>query len=169
MKYQIFFLKDKPELINTCSKYIYSYFKDFYHQLGFYSSDQISNELINKYLNTSRLPLTIVAVSNDNNFLGCVTLEYEDMNIRSDLSPWISDLYVVPNYRNKGIGRYLIQFIIQIAKRLKIIKIYLWTEDKHIFFRNIGFKDIDKEDINYLNHWVRIMSLDLDNYKKLYY
>lgn len=161
MKFDIFFLKDKPEFIDICSKYIYHEFKAFYHLLGFYSYNQLSRELSNKYLNTSKLPITIIAISKNNYFLGCATIEDNDMDIRVNLSPWISDLYVVPFCRNQGVGQSLIKFLFQILKKLNIKKIYLWTQDKQIYFRNIGFSDFENEKVKYLNHWVKIMSYDL--------
>lgn len=159
MNYKIFYIKDKPEFIDICSINLYNEFKIFYNILGITSHKELSVELRSKFLNTNSLPFTIIALTQDNCFAGCASLEVNDMNIQPQLSPWITDLFVVSSYRRKGVGKSLIQFLITKSKQLKIEKLYLWTDIKHNFFKTIGFEDFIKNDIRYLNFKVKVMSI----------
>lgn len=61
------------------------------------------------------LPLTLLC-SSDARPAGMVTLKRDDLWSRKDLNPWLSSLYVAPEYRNRGIGQKLIEAVITAAR-----------------------------------------------------
>lgn len=59
--------------------------------------------------------------------VGAVALLRADLFSRQDLFPWMADLYVLPEYRSKGIGSELQDYILAKAKELGYGAIYLYT------------------------------------------
>ena len=72
------------------------------------------------------IPLIYVAFA-DGAPAGCVALLRADLFSRQDLSPWMADLFVVPEYRSRGIGSALQDLILGKAKELGYGEVYLYT------------------------------------------
>jgi GNAT superfamily N-acetyltransferase len=72
------------------------------------------------------LPMIYVAFLEDRP-AGTVGLLRADLFSRQDLFPWMADLYVLPEYRSRGIGSALQDFILSRAKELGYRAIYLYT------------------------------------------
>lgn len=57
---------------------------------------------------------------------------------------YITDIYILPEYRKKGIGKALINYIINLAKsqEIKKIKLSVWTFNRNAinFYEKLGFK-----------------------------
>jgi predicted N-acetyltransferase YhbS len=71
------------------------------------------------------LPLTVVAT--DNNIpVGMCSLREND-GYESLLSPWLASLFVLPEYRSKGIGKMLVRATLEKAKELGFRKVFLYT------------------------------------------
>lgn len=61
--------------------------------------------------------------------------------------PWITNVYVVPKYRKKGVGKSMVQSMFDIIKkRYKHNEVYVWVNrtDSREFFRKIGFYAFDQ-------------------------
>ena len=50
-----------------------------------------------------------------------------------DLNPWLSSVYVLPDYRNIGIGSMLITSVINKSKELSFDKLYLFASASDTF------------------------------------
>ncbi|MCD1295534.1 N-acetyltransferase [Methanocella sp. CWC-04] len=72
------------------------------------------------------IPMMYVAY-HDGMPVGTVALLRADLFSRQDLFPWMADLYVLPEYRSKGIGSALQDFVLKKAKELGYGTIYLYT------------------------------------------
>ena len=83
-------------------------------------------------------------------------LVYEDMSSRPDLSPWLASVYVIPEYRNRGIGSQLVRTIEEISQKLCVSRLYLFTPDRIKFYVRLGW--VVTEKTNYRNQRVVIMS-----------
>jgi GNAT superfamily N-acetyltransferase len=59
--------------------------------------------------------------------VGAVGLLRADLFSRQDLFPWMADLFVLPEYRSRGIGSALQDFILVKAKEMGYPAIYLYT------------------------------------------
>lgn len=78
---------------------------------------------------TSRLPVVLVARStDDDDFLGTVSLESNDLPHHASLTPWLANLYVVPKHRRKGIGQELVRHLHYTARDLGYKILYLWCD-----------------------------------------
>lgn len=58
----------------------------------------------------------------------------------------LSDMYTIPEYRNKGLGMKLLNCIMEYAKTLGYQKVVLnATDSGRRLYKRFGFKDIDGE------------------------
>lgn len=84
-------------------------------------------------LQKDRLPQTY-GIFCDNKIIGMYQFAYEDLSIRPDIYPWLCNLYVDEEYRNKGIGRLLIEDVKKTAKQnTKFDEIYLYTKHTGLY------------------------------------
>ena len=72
-------------------------------------------DLIIKSLNKNKIPLTIIAKSENVDLLGFASIVEYDMETNKDLTPWISGVFVLPEFRCKGIGGQIVKRLEQIA------------------------------------------------------
>src|ERR1700722_3080332 len=103
------YLKHHPEHIITCAQWSFS-------EWGYHTPERPLQDFIEsrkKYLNDDRLPLTLMAFDGTTP-VGMCSLT-ESRGICPDLTPWLAALYVVPKYRNRGIGKQLEEKICTIA------------------------------------------------------
>ena len=84
-------------------------------------------------------------VKNENNILGTFTLKEKNMSnlgiITPDNTIWLMDLFVIPNYRYRGVGSYMVDSSILEAKRKGYKNMYLQCNSKlESYFIEYGFK-----------------------------
>jgi GNAT superfamily N-acetyltransferase len=68
--------------------------------------------------------------------VGMVSLKENDLWHRKDLSPWLASLFVIPQYRKKGIGEELIKGCIDHAREnnFKTLHLFIdYTESQKLF------------------------------------
>lgn len=109
-------------------------------------------------LETVALPEIFVAY-NESTLLGSVTLDKEDMDTRSHLTPWLASLYVKPDNRRQGVASLLIKYVVRYAKENDFKNIYLFTEDQTDFYQHRGWHFI--ESVEYRNAEVDLMFQNL--------
>lgn len=75
---------------------------------------------------------------------------YCDLKIRPDIYPWLANVYIDKNYRNKGYAKYILNSVKGNAqKQLSFNELFLYT--KHIgFYEKFGWE----------------LVFDLDTFKK---
>ena len=74
-------------------------------------------------------PYTFMAFADDIP-AGMVTLKQHDLASRQDLSPWLSALYVVPEFRNQGIGSRMINRIIEESQNAGYKNLHLFIDNR---------------------------------------
>lgn len=107
-------------------------------------------------LDSRRVPLTVVARANGDP-VGSASLLAEDMDTHPDLTPWLASVFVLPTHRRQGIGERLCRRIVTEAARLGFEKLYLFTEDREDFYRNMGWETLAHE--NFRGEAVALMEL----------
>ncbi len=75
------------------------------------------------------------------------------------VSPWLAGLYVVPEYRRRGIGRLLISATEEQARQRGNSHIYLYTDDAIAFYEGLGWRVI--EQTMWMDHPMALMARDL--------
>jgi len=88
---------------------------------------------------TRNLPLTLIAAGGKR-LLGSVNIVDCDMAIRSELKPWLAQLYVAVLERNRGIGSILVHAAIERSRKLGFRRLYLYTSGTlPVFYECIGW------------------------------
>lgn len=153
-------LKDKPQFIPDLARVIHN-------EWGYLYPRRTVGDLksaLQKNLNTDRVPLTLIAVENDA-LVGTVSLEAYDMETRMEYTPWLASLYVLPEYRNTGLARKLVERATAQAGALGVQTLYLFTLKPHArFYETRGWQVLEKT--VYRGERVTILALHLSQNKR---
>jgi len=81
----------------------------------------------------------------------------ENDGIRLDLTPWLGSLVVDPQYQKQGIGKMLIDRIVEKATGLGFEKLYLFAFDLTIpqYYEKLGWSKIGMNEFK--SHPVSVM------------
>ena len=103
-----------------------------YEVVNNYSKEELRCWLKNSF-QSNRLPLTYGLFEN-NKIVGMYQFVNDDMFIRPDLYPWLANVYVEENSRNKGYSKLLLESIKEnFPKNLSYKEIYLFTKYKGLY------------------------------------
>lgn len=76
--------------------------------------------------------------------VGSVALVGSDIAARPDLSPWLSGLFVVPTYRQRGIGSALVRHCENAARHLDVDTLYLYASSGEGLYLRLGYQVIER-------------------------
>jgi GNAT superfamily N-acetyltransferase len=95
-------------------------------------------------LNRDRVPITWVRRAGGQ-VIGTVSLDLSDLPLPAyaQLSPWLASLYVIPSARGRGIGRALVNHLLDFARGSSISTVYLWTPGSTGLYEKCGWKVFD--------------------------
>lgn len=95
-----------------------------------------------------RLPISLVAISNDDGTLvGSANVAATTLT-HKHLTPWLSSVFVPPEHRGNGIASKLAQAAISEADRLGFENIYLFTPKNEALYARLGWETFDHTAIN---------------------
>ncbi len=101
--------------------------KDIIYFVGIHYEDNVSNDSM-ELKKIKKLVSSIAITPND-------------LGEKTDLTPWLSYVYVVPEYRNKGIANKMIQWYLE---NVEIRPLYLWCKHPlENFYNKFGFEIIE--------------------------
>lgn len=86
-----------------------------------------------------KIPTTFLGL-HDKKPVGCASLVNTDFSPRQKLSPWLASVYVLPAFRNVGVGTQLVLHAMREARRLDISTLYLYTPDRQSFYARLGWQ-----------------------------
>ena len=87
----------------------------------------------------SDLPTTWVIHHHSGPLMGSVSLLMDDLSGHPDLNPWLASLFVFPEFRNRGLGRILVQKVLDVVGYHQFPHAFLFTENKASFFSKFNF------------------------------
>lgn len=127
---EIFFL-EKTNITSSIEKQI----QDLFSELS-----DIQTVSLEKLFSLAQSPY-IALCSDENKIVGMATMAVYD--VISGRKAWIEDVVVSSNYRKKGIGERLTQFLIEKAKELEVSVLLLYSNPKreaaHRLYKRMGF------------------------------
>lgn len=102
-------------------------------------SHEYIEKLIREWIEKETLPMACVAMENDKP-IALASLQ-KSCGIETDLTPWLGSLVVDEQYQGKGIGKLLVEAILQSARNLGYNRVYLFTFDKGLvnFYEKLGW------------------------------
>lgn len=153
----IAYLADYPHLLPVVASWIH----DQWGRRSPGVSLQSTIERYRPYVQRDALPLTMVALSDEEVPLGTASLCVHGMHIRKDLTPWLAAVYVAPEHRGLGVGSAVVQATEGVAREMGFRKLYLFTPDREHFYARLGWHVLER--VYYQYEWVVIMHKSLDD------
>lgn len=105
----------------------------------FMDLERTTHKFKNIYTDNGTLPLGFTLYDN-NRLIGFVVLKKDNLTKYPDITPWIDDVMILKEYRNKGYGRKMINLLLEEMKKLGYQEAYLWTDKTPDFYKKIGFE-----------------------------
>jgi predicted N-acetyltransferase YhbS len=77
--------------------------------------------------------------------VGTVSLIEHNMDTKMDLRPWLAALFVLPEYRRRGVGTSLVRRCEDEARSVGERRLYLYTLTGEAFYERLGWSVISRE------------------------
>src|SRR3954471_4511444 len=110
------------------------------------SRGQIFEDALGSYrerTNVDCLPLALIACHGAE-LIGTVSLKEQDLDIRPHVTPWLGGLFVVPEWRGRGVASLLMHRAVAEAGRLRLNELYLWTSSAEPLYLKLGWKLVER-------------------------
>jgi GNAT superfamily N-acetyltransferase len=156
MKPQIVYLKHYQEYITALSQWSFETWSKYHPN----ATRKGYIEKLKGHCQIDALPLTLIALNNGEPIGMCSLRSSED--IRPDLTPWLSSLYVVPSCRHQQVGQCLIDAIKRIARSMGFETLYLLNYEPSLnnYFVELSWVLIGSDYLN--NYPISIMETTLN-------
>jgi N-acetylglutamate synthase-like GNAT family acetyltransferase len=114
-------------------------------------------ERMQRYIADNPIPSMLIAVEG-NVVLGTAALVEADMDSHPELTPWLASVYIREDQRGCGLGKKLVQALMDFAGKQNLERLYLFTPDQSGFYAKLGWKPLAQE--TYRDTPVTVMQLD---------
>lgn len=131
---EIDYLANHQESVPQIAGWFYEEWSNLYPNR---TRDDFDN-LVRARARKDKLPLALVAVESGM-VVGTISLKMQDMNDRNAYVPWVAGLYVVKEWRSRGIGTKLVQAVEGKAREMGIRKLFLYTPKSERFYSRLGW------------------------------
>lgn len=131
------FLSEYTELAEMLGREIYREWESMYRVQGKTESDVVAT--VKSRAVDNEIPLTMIAHENGA-LCGSVTLKVNEGDEFPELTPWLAGVFVLPQFRGKGIGRSLVTFAEMVAsEKFGVRKLYLYTSTAAGLYSALGY------------------------------
>lgn len=117
-------IKDVPEIIKLINQYAHN-------------GQMLGRPLIELYDSIR----TFVVAETDGQIVGCGSLAV----VWKDIAE-VRSIAVHPDYHRRGIGRAIVEILLQDARELELPRVFCLTYQPE-FFKTLGFRDVDKHEL----------------------
>jgi len=135
---RISYLADHPEFIPPLARGRFEHFREFLPEMTM--DDHIQR--LQTHLHRDELPIAWVAHSGNEPY-GMAALRVHDLDGREDLTPWLAAVYVLPQFRRRGVGEALCRAVEQKASEMGVRTLYLFTLDKQKWYAQFGWNQLE--------------------------
>lgn len=150
---EIIDLRKAPQHIPTIARWHF----DEWGYLNPGRSIEYRIERMQRYIADNSIPSMLIAIDGDE-VLGTAALVEADMDSHPELTPWLASVYIREDQRGLGLGKKLVQALMDFAGQQNLEHLYLFTPDQSGFYAKLGWKIIAHE--TYRDTPVTIMQLD---------
>ena len=151
---EIKYLADCPEVIPTLASWTFEQWGQQYQM----ESIRVQLKLFADRVNRDKIPLSLVAFL-DTRPVGTASLKVREMTTHTHLPYWLGAVFVVEQFRHRGIGTKLISHATDKARDLGVETLYLHTPDKTGLYLRLDWEEIERT--VYYDHEVVIMKKEL--------
>lgn len=95
-------------------------------------------DLVRARARKDKLPLALVAIESGI-VTGTISLKMQRVNGSNAYIPWVAGLYVVKEWRGKGIGAKLVEAMERKAREMGMRKLFLYTPKSERFYSRLGW------------------------------
>lgn len=151
---------NNKQFVKKISQWCYDNWTHECHDAKIYNKHEYEDYVKNK----DECYLHFISIHKESNQIcGCVSVVKNDISTYLNYGPWVASLYVCPQYRNNGISKMLLSYLIEYLKvKREYPKIYLWTKKNTLsLYLKFEFRII--KEMTYLDNQIYIMVLDLNN------
>jgi N-acetylglutamate synthase-like GNAT family acetyltransferase len=137
---EVGYLADFPEYLVTVAEWGHG-------QWGYLDPGKSLEDRVRKrreYLQRGAIPMTVIAFQ-DGIPVGTASLEAHDMEERPELTPWMSSVYVAPEFRRRGIASALVNRIVDEARGLGVAELFLFTFDRKDLYEGLGWRVVQED------------------------
>jgi predicted N-acetyltransferase YhbS len=104
-------------------------------------------EKLRGHLNRDTLPIAWIA-HDKGAVLGTAALRVLDLHGFEQFTPWLGGVFVLPEYRCRGIGSALCLHVEAQAARMGYSQLYLFTLDQQALYGKLGWKHLQETQWN---------------------
>jgi GNAT superfamily N-acetyltransferase len=137
------YLANHPELAEELARFSWNEWPSIYEHRG-----QTFADALRKYqerTNVDSIPLALVAFAGGM-LVGTVSLKDDDLDIRPEIKHWLGGLFVVPEWRGRGVASALMRHATEEARRLKVPRLFLWTSSAEGLYLKLGWQPVERTD-----------------------
>lgn len=150
MQIEIKYLADHPELTHLLA----TWFHDEWGKSNSSLTVEIIERRVRERLNRDKIPLCLIAMI-ESKPIATATIKIREMDIYPQYEHWLGSVYVVPEYRNQGVGSQIVEATVGKARLLGVKDLYLYTPDRAHFYQRMGWEVMDQ--VEYHGHIVVVM------------
>ena len=150
------YLANYPDLADELARLSWTEWRSIYEQRGETLSDSLRK--YRERINIDRLPLALVALAGAE-LVGTVSLKHNDLDIRPEISPWLGGVFVIPEWRQRGVASLLMRRAVEEARRLNLERLFLWTASAESLYLKLGWQPVERTE--YCGKSIVIMQLDV--------
>ena len=132
------YLADRPDLIPILA----GWFFDEWGRDNPELTQEIIEDNLKGRLNRDHVPLVLVQI-HEGSPIASASIKIQEMETHPQYMHWLGSVYVLPKYREQGIGSNLIRHTIEEARRLGLDELYLYTRNKKIFYSKLGWRPVE--------------------------
>lgn len=121
-------IEPSKEILDITTKWMY----EWWGVEEKYKYDDVYTYMKNSF-NKDRLPQTFIMYL-DGKIIGMYQITYRDLFVKPNIYPWVANIYIDKEYRNKGYGKLLISSIGNIVKdNTTFDGLFLYTAHKNLY------------------------------------
>lgn len=126
---------------------------------SFYGEQSLASvqHRIESWLTRDKIPTALVAIC-DGQVIGTVALKEKELE-QFSYSPWLAGVFVLPEFRSRGVGALLIDAAEKKAKSLGVSRLFLYTPSSETYYETLGWQTLVRHEL--AGEPITIMAKDL--------
>jgi GNAT superfamily N-acetyltransferase len=139
--FTIRYLAERPEFAEELARWSWDEWRSIYELRG--QNFEHARRNYQERTNINAMPMALLAFNAADDLIGTVSLKYHDFDVRPKLAVWLGGLYVLREWRGRGVGSLLMTRAVEEARRLQLPSLHLWTAAAENFYTVLGWKKIE--------------------------